>query len=214
MEMETVNIPLGAAGSLRSRVCGRPGVAPFPSSMLYPSDAFELVSAHPYLAGTSPNAHFLAGLNKIKCYYDLEESKWAQTSPPFIVWVPSRDTFDANQVPQVKLVRNGVLESIEAIERCQSGFNIHLFTKRTSDLACYREMWALLSRLRLAMRYALNTTANYRTDSGGYDQKRESYPNMLHYTLGVAPYVPVVDVPDVLATVETLVTETVLPLAP
>ena len=198
-----------------ARFNGPPGhTPPFPSCMLYPSDAFELVSAHPYLAGTSPNAHFLAGLNKIKCYYDLEESKWGQTSPPFIVWVPSRDTFDANQAPQVKMVRNGVLESIEAIERCQSGFNIHLFTKRTSDLTCYREMWALLSRLRLAMRYALNTTANYRTDSGGYDQKRDSYPNMLHYTLGVAPYVSVVDVPDVLAVVETLVTETVLPLAP
>ena len=65
MENGVVNIPLGVAGSLRSLVRGRPGVAPFPFSMLYPSDAFELVSAHPYLAGTSPNAHFLAGLNKI-----------------------------------------------------------------------------------------------------------------------------------------------------
>ncbi len=182
--------------------------------MLYPSDAFELVSAHPYLAGTSPNAHFLAGLTKIKCYYDLEPSKWNQTSPPFIVWTPTRDTFDAGQRPQVKLVRNGVLESIEAIERVQSGFNVHLFTKRTSDLACYREMWSLLARFRLAMRYSLNTTANYRTDGGGYDQKREDFPNMLHYTLGIAPYIPVVDVPDVLAVVETLVTDTVLPLAP
>ena len=115
---------------------------------------------------TTAADHVANELMKITGDLDIRESKWAQTSPPFIVWVLSRDTFDANQVPQVKLVRNGSPESIEAIERCQSGFNIHLFTKRTSDLACYREMWALLSRLRLAMRYALNTTANYRTDSG------------------------------------------------
>ena len=53
MEMETVNIPLGAAGSLRSLVCGRPGVALFPLVMLYPSDAFELVSA-PLPCGHQP----------------------------------------------------------------------------------------------------------------------------------------------------------------
>ena len=153
--------------------------------MLYPSDAFELVSAHPYLAGTSPNAHFLAGLNKIKCYYDLEESKWAQTSPPFIVWVPSRDTFDANQVPQVKLVRNGVLESIEAIERCQSGFNIHLFTKRTSDLACYREMWALLSRLRLAMRYALKRRRTIERIQAGMTRSERTTPTCYITHLGL-----------------------------
>ena len=77
----TVNIPLGAAGSLRSResVAGQGG--PFPSSMLYPPTLFELVSAHPYLAGTSPNAHFLAGLNKIKCYYDPKRASGLQTSP-------------------------------------------------------------------------------------------------------------------------------------
>ena len=72
---------------------------------------------------------------------------------------------------------------------------------------------ALLSRLRLAMRYALNTTANYRTDSGGYDQKRELPEHAaLHAWLRRTSLWWTCRM--CYAVVETLVTETVLLLVP
>jgi hypothetical protein len=169
--------------------------------VLYPTDAFELVIAHPYLAGTSPNANNLPGLPKVRCFYDIPESDWTKVTPPFIVWVPGRDSFDTGQRQQVELVRKGREEAIEAIGRCVHGHDLHLFVARTSDLQCHREMFLLLTRVLVAMRYALNTTANYHMNGGQMDPNRERYPSFLHYTLSVSEYIPIVDVPDMLAEV-------------
>ena len=60
---------------------------------------------------------------------------------------------------------------------------MHIFVKRTKDLACYREMFALVSRFRIACRYALNTTANYEARAVLQDSERdrERYPGLLRY---------------------------------
>ena len=181
--------------------------------MLFPTDAYELVHADPRLAGSSPNSiaqpqQAGAQLAPVKHYYgaQLPESEWAKTAPPFIVWVPGRDAFDANTPKGVREIRGGRLIEIDSTERVQAGHTVHLFVARTKDLACYRAMYALLCRFRMAMRYALNTTANYRTDGGGFggDSDLARYPALLHYSLGIAPYVPVCDVPDLLAEVESV----------
>lgn len=182
--------------------------------MLFPTDAYELVQAHPLLSGVAgPIPQQLpqmnaASLPKVKSYYgaQLPESEWVKTAPPFIVWVPTRDSFDANRPEAVKETRGGRLIEIQSPERCQAGHAVHLFVKLTKDLACYREMYALVVRFRLALRYALNTTANYRTDGGGWggDADLTRYPNMLHYVVNVAPYVPVADVPWVLTDITSV----------
>jgi len=176
--------------------------------VLFPTDAYELVHAHPYLSGNSPNANFLAGAPTVKHYYgsQLPEQEWPKTTPPFIVWVPTRDSYDANRPQQVKVTRFGKEIGIEAPERCRAGHTIHLFVKRTKDLACYRELYSLVSRFRLACRYALNTTANYEARGGVQDTERdrERYPTLLHYEMDLAPYVPVLDVPNALALIETV----------
>lgn len=174
--------------------------------MLFPTDAYELVHAHPYLSGNSPNANFLAGAQTVKHYYgsQLPEAQWPQTSPPFIVWVPTRDSFDAQRPQQVKTVLRGQLVAVEAPERLKAGHTIHIFVKRTKDLACYRELFALVSRFRLACRYALQTTANYEARGGTWDAERDlvKYPALLHYEMDLAPYIPIIDVPDVLAIID------------
>lgn len=179
--------------------------------MIFPTDAYELVKAHPLLAGTSPESVAQpqqpgAYLAPVRHYYgaQLPESDWPKTAPPFIVWVPSRDSFDANRPQAVKETRGGRLIEMEPTERCIAGQGVHLFVKRTKDLACYREMYALLCRVRTAMRYALNTTANYSTGGGQWDDDPMRYPTLLHYVLTIAPYVPVIDVPSVLAEIESV----------
>lgn len=174
--------------------------------MLFPTDAYELVHAHPYLSGNSPNANFLLGVQPIKHFYgdQLPEQEWSKTAPPFIVWVPGRDAYDANRPQQVKLTMQGKQRAIEAPERCRAGHTVHIFVKRTKDLACYRELFSLISRFRIACRYALNTTANYEARGGLQDgeRDRERYPGLLHYELDLAPYVPVLDVPNALALID------------
>ena len=174
--------------------------------MLFPTDAYELVHAHPYLSGNSPNASFLPGAQPVKHFYgdQLPEQEWAKTAPPFIVWVPTRDSYDASRPQQVKLTMQGKQRAIEVPERCRAGHTVHLFVKRTKDLACYRELFSLLSRFRIACRYALNTTANYEARGGAQDgeRDRERYPTLLHYELDLAPYVPILDIPSVLALID------------
>lgn len=176
--------------------------------MLFPTDAYELVHAQPYLSGNSPNANFLPGAQPVKHFYgnQLPEQEWPKTAPPFIVWVPDRDTYDTNKPQQVKLVLQGRVQAIEAPERCRAGHKVHIFVKRTKDLACYRELFALVSRFRIACRYALNTTANYEARGGLQDgeRDRERYPGLLRYEMDLAPYVPVLDVPNALALIETV----------
>lgn len=179
--------------------------------MLFPTDAYELVHAHPYMAGTSPQSVAQpqqpgAALSPVRHYYgsQLPESDWPKTATPFIVWVPTRDAFDANGQKGVRETRGGRAIEMDGLERCQAGHAVHFFVARTKDLQCYRAMWALVVRFRLAMRYALNTTANYRTDGGTPDDDPRRYPTMLHYTLGIAPYIPILDSPTLLGEVESI----------
>lgn len=181
--------------------------------MLFPTDAYELVTASPFIAGTSPNDANNPGLLKIRSFYDLPESEWAKVAPPFVVWVPSRDSFDDKQPQQVRVTRRGREEAIEAVGRCVAGHDIHLFVARTADIAARRNLFSLLTRFLLACRYALNTTANFRIGDGRPEQNRTLYPNMLHYVLSLSVYVPIVDVPDVLAAVDTVVIQSSRPYA-
>lgn len=171
--------------------------------MLSPIDAYELVKAHPLLAGTSPNDHANPDLPAVKHYYDLGEDKWGETSPPFIVWVPDSDRFSAGQPQQVRVTIRGKKRALECPERVEAGHSVNLLVARTADTSCYRELFQLLSRVRIAMRYALNTTANFDTRGGrhGGEASRRRWPNLLHYALSFAPYVPVVDEPTALAAI-------------
>jgi hypothetical protein len=172
--------------------------------MLSLPDAYELVRANRFIAGTSKNAHDFPNLEPVKHFYDLDEDEWVKASPPFVVWVPGRDDFDANTPQEVRLTVQGKKRSYQAPERVQAGVDINIFVTRTADLDCHRELFKLVCRVRLALREALDTTANYRTDGGGSGGKpsRTRWPSMLHYVMRIAPYIPVVYEPYVLALIE------------
>lgn len=169
--------------------------------MLYPTDAFELIKADPRISGGAvPSAadggKFYPG---IKMEYDVPEVNWTKLAMPAIVWVPMSDKFDTNHPEKIELDYEGRKVTLEPVWRCLAGHEVHLFVARTADLQCYRDMYKLLSRFMVAMRYALQTTANYRTDGGRWlssPMERAKMPNALHYVLSVVPYVSMVEEPN------------------
>lgn len=175
--------------------------------MLFPTDAYELVHAHPLLSGGAAPSANDAGMvyPKVPHFYDAPESDWPKLGTPAIIWVPTDDDFDDNHLEKVVIEYQGKTVTLEPISRCRAGHDVHIFVTRTADLACYRALFSVLRRFMVALRYALNTTANYRIVRGGMDRDRKKYPTMLHYVLRIAPCVPVVEEPNGTAVLDEVV---------
>ncbi len=174
--------------------------------MIFPTDAFELVKARPELSGGEVPSATRGGrfYTPVKQHYDVPEADWPKLELPAIVWVPGRDRFNAPDRMRSVVVFEGQEVVLEPIHRCEAGHEIHFLVARTSDLQCRRDLYKLVSRFLVAARYALQTTANYSVGDGRI-VKAPRMPAALHYVLEITPYVPVLDEPGALSTVDTVV---------
>ena len=84
----------------------------------------------------------------------------------------------------------------KAPERCRAGARCVYLREGNKDLACYRELFALVFKVshRLSIRPERLRTTEARAVCGTVSATAERYPGLLRYEMDLAPYVPVLDV--------------------